>query len=129
MWYKLIMTKDRDIKNLPAKPQEPIPRDLVKEIALDIGKEVAAHIERMYPKAVEATSKSMLVSVRNCVYNEIMAALGTTDADEIAARLNERKKSRRVLNSLYKNIRDPNPNKSEVAEDLISGKIEPEADY
>lgn len=91
--------------NLPALPPRPIPPDLVKEMAMDIGKEVAAYIERMYPKAVEATSSTFLLSVRNSIYNEIIAAIGTSDADEIAARLADRKVARRRLRALWKRAR------------------------
>jgi hypothetical protein len=80
--------------NLPAIPTRqpaPLSRDIIKEIAIDIGKEVAAHIETMYPKAVEATSSTFLLSVRNCVYNQIMAALETIDEDEIRRRLEDRR--------------------------------------
>lgn len=91
--------------NLPALPPRPIPPDLVKEMAMDIGKEVAAYIERMYPKAVKATSSTFLLSVRNSIYNEIIAAIGTSDADEIAARLADRKVARRRLRALWKRAR------------------------
>ena len=83
----------------------PIPRDLVKMIAHDIGKEVASHIEVMYPAAVAATSSTFLVSVRNCVYNEIMAALDTTDEAEILRRLDERKVFRRQHRARYRKLR------------------------
>ncbi len=53
----------------------PLSRDIIREIAMDIGKAVAAHIEIMYPNAVAATSRTMLLSVRNTAFNEIMAAL------------------------------------------------------
>lgn len=90
--------------NLPEIPPPPpaIARDVVKQIAMDIGKEVAAHIETMYPKAVEAAGKNMLLSVRNCVFNEIMAALETTDEQEILDRLERRKKWRRKHKSMCK---------------------------
>lgn len=104
--------KTKTIKSVPAVPGSeavPFSPDIVKQIALDIGKEVAAHIEVMYPKAVEATSKSMLLSVRNCVYNEIMAALATTDEAEILDRLAERKKFRRKWKATYRNVRNQAP--------------------
>lgn len=69
---------------------------LVRDVAMDIGKEVAAHIEAMYPAAVLETGPSMLLSVRNCVFNEIIAALDTTDEDAIRARLARRKALRRA---------------------------------
>lgn len=63
---------------------------------MDIGKEVAVHIETMYPAAVEATSKNMLQSVRGCVFNEIIAALETTDETAIRARLQRHKALQRA---------------------------------
>ncbi len=92
---------------LPARVGAPlIPRDIVREIALDIGKEVAAHIETMYPAAIEATTPNMLVSVRNCIFNEIIAALDVIDEEEIRARLERRRKFRRKTRAAYRNIRE-----------------------
>ena len=89
-------------KNLPAKDQSwkddsEVERDVVKLIAMDIGKAVADHIDSMYPKAVAAASSTFLLSVRNTTYNEIMAALKTTDEDEIRERLRRRKKERAAM--------------------------------
>ena len=92
--------KDKLMPQTPSLPPQPITPDLVKQIAMDIGKAVAHHIERMYPRAVDATSKTMLLSVRNCTYNEIIAALNTTDVDAIVARLAERKLHRRQMNAM-----------------------------
>ncbi len=83
----------------------PWDRELVKAIAMDIGKEVAAYIEVMYPKAVEATSSTFLLSVRNSIYNEIMAAIEVNDQGQIGARLQDRKKFRREWKAAYKKIR------------------------
>lgn len=91
--------------NLPAT-RDHIDRELVKRIAFEIGKEVAAHIEIMYPKAVEATSKSMLLSVRNCTHNNIMAALKYTDAESIERWIKTREKHRRELRAIYKRVRE-----------------------
>lgn len=100
--------REMKVEQVPAvmgSAPAPLSADLVKQIAMDIGKEVAAHLEVMYPKAVEATSKTMLLSVRNSVYNEIMAALTTTDETEILARLADRKKFRRRWKAAYRKIR------------------------
>ena len=45
-----------DDSSLPTA-QGPWSRELVKEIAMDIGKEVVAHIEMMYPAAISATTE------------------------------------------------------------------------
>lgn len=95
---------------------------------MDIGKEVAAYIERQYQKAVEATSSTFLLSVRNCVYNEIIAAIGTSDAKEIECRLKERKQARRKLRSLWKAARTVKPGEVEKAEDIIAGRYPLEPD-
>jgi hypothetical protein len=90
--------------NLPAT-RGSLDRELVKRIAFEIGKEVAAHIEIMYPNAVEATSKNMLLSVRNCTHNNIMAALKYTDAESIERWIKTREKHRRKLRAIYKRMR------------------------
>ena len=89
-----------------APPSQMIPRDIVRQIAMDIGKEVAAHIETMYPAAVEATSPNMLRSVRGCVFNEIMAALETTDEADILTRLERRRAFRRKWKAAYRKMRE-----------------------
>ena len=73
---------------------------LVREIAMDIGKAVVHHIETMYPAAIEATSSTFKLSVRNTVYNEIVAAIKVIDEEDIRARLVERKRHRRRINAL-----------------------------
>ena len=78
---------------------------LVKEIALDIGKEVVAYIEVMYPQAITSTSSTFKLSVRNCIYNEIMAAIQVSDEGKIRARLKDRKKFRRWWTAAYRKIR------------------------
>lgn len=113
---------------VPALPPQPIPQDLVKEMAMDIGKEVAAYVERMFPKAVEAASSSFLLSIRNCTYNQIMAALETTDADAIATRLQRRKQERRKLRAMVKASRTVQPEEVEKAFDIINGNIPMEPD-
>ena len=89
--------------NLPAVPEWS--QELIKAIADDIGKEVAHHIEVMYPKAVKATSRNMLRSVRGCVFNEIMAALDHQDEAAIRARFADRKAFRTKIKKAYQTIR------------------------
>lgn len=82
-------------------------RELVKEIAMDVGKSVCAHIEVMYQPAVQAASSTFLLSVRNSIHNEIMAALdGPSDETAIRARLAERKKWRREWKAMWRRIRE-----------------------
>ncbi len=72
---------------------------LIKEIALDIGKEVVHHIELMYPEMFKAVAGSAKLSVRNCVYEEILGAIQVNDEGQIIARLERRKKFRRKIKS------------------------------
>ena len=76
----------------------------VREVAMDIGKQVAHHIETMYPEAVKAASSTFLLSVRNCTYNEILAWLDTDMDTE--KRLTFRVRFRRHIRAQYKKIRN-----------------------
>lgn len=82
-----------------------VARSLVQQIAMDIGKDTVAYIEVQYPEAIRATSSTFKLSVRNHIYNQIMAALETTDADAIVARLADRKKHRREWTAQWRKIR------------------------
>ena len=83
----------------------PWSKELVKDIAADIGSEIVAHIETMYPAAINATPSTFRLSVRNKVFNEIMAAISVNDAGEIAARLKDRKAMRRKIGASYRKMR------------------------
>lgn len=80
-------------------------RALISEIAMDIGKSAVEHIEVMYPAALEAVPKLARLSIRNHIFNEVMAAINTTDAEAIQARLAERKRDRRRRLAIYRGIR------------------------
>lgn len=87
------------------KPAIDADRELIKEIAMDIGKEVVARIETMYPAMFEAAAGTAKISIRNCVYNEIMAALEVNEAAAIRDRLEARKVFRRKMLKVYRGIR------------------------
>ena len=53
--------------------QESIPKELIKAIAMEIGKSTAAYVEVMYPEAVKAASSTFLLSLRNHIHNEIVS--------------------------------------------------------
>lgn len=88
-----------------AVKERDITRDLIKEIARDIGEAAAAHVEVMYPEAVKATSSTFLMSLRNCVYNEVMASIELSDPAAIRAHLADRKKFRREWRAQWRKIR------------------------
>lgn len=79
---------------------------LLKGVAMDIGKEIVAYVERMHPNAINATSGGFPLSLRNSIYNEIVAAMKVTDPVEIQSRLDRRRKQRRELKAAYRNLRE-----------------------
>lgn len=80
-------------------------RALVEAIAMDIGKEIVAYVEVMYPQAITATSSTFTLSLRNSIYNEIMAAIDVNEEGQIIARLQKRKKWRRKWVAIYRKLR------------------------
>ena len=79
---------------------------LLKAVALDIGKEIVARVESMYPQAISASSSTFPLSLRNSIYNEIMAAMKVTDPAKIQTRLAERAKHRREMKRMQGRLRD-----------------------
>jgi hypothetical protein len=93
-------------ENVPAIPSKEIPKDLVELIAMDIGKEVCAYVQVQYPDVWKSGNSGFKLSLRNKIYNEIMAALEITDDDAILTRLETRKSDRRKWIAAYKHIRE-----------------------
>lgn len=77
-------------------------KELAKLIAMEIGKSTAFHISQMYPEAVQATSSTFLLSVRNHVYNEIMNIREEKFGMNVAEWIADRGKHRRILRKLSK---------------------------
>lgn len=100
-----LIDQSRQLPSVEEKPVIDADRELIKEIAMDIGKEVVAHIETMYPAMFEAVAGTAKLSIRNCVHNEIMAALEVNDASAIRDRLDARKVFRRKMLKTYRDIR------------------------
>lgn len=96
-------------KIVPAtiEPEAPIDaKAMMEAIAWDIGREMVAYIEVMYPKAIEATSSTFKTSIRNGIHNQIMAAFEFRgDVNQIAMRLKDRKEFRRQWVAAYRKIR------------------------
>ncbi len=82
------------------------PRQMFKAMAMDIGKELAAYIEVMYPDAVKAASSTFLLSVRNHTYNEIMGwADRKVNPETLESVLTDRATFRRNWKATYRKIR------------------------
>jgi hypothetical protein len=86
-------------------PAGPWSKELVRAIAMDIGKAAVHHLEIMYPAAIAACPATMKLSLRNSVHNEIMAAIEVNDEGRIVARLKRRKEHRRKIKAAYMKIR------------------------
>lgn len=80
-------------------------KELIRAIAMDIGRSVIHHIEIMYPKALEGMPSTFKLSVRNHTYNEIMAAIEVNGEGEVIARLSDREAHRRKISAVYRKIR------------------------
>lgn len=103
-----VLAKTEPTYPAAARTERSIPLDseeLVKAIAMDIGKDTVAYIEVMYPRAIEATSSTFKLSIRNHIYNEIMAAIKVNDEGQVIARLKDRKAFRRWWVGVHRKIR------------------------
>lgn len=78
-------------------------KELLRAVAMDIGKEVAHHIEIMFPEAVKAAPSTFLLSVRNCTHNNIIAWVESNADPEKRLAFNDA--FRRHLRAQYKKIR------------------------
>ncbi len=63
--------------NLPVVPD--LTRQLISEVAMDIGKELVAYVEQMYPEVWGKMNGGAKLSFRNHVRNDIMSADASTD--------------------------------------------------
>ncbi len=82
-----------------------LPRDLVKLIAMDIGKDMVAYIEVMYPEVWAAGNSGFRLSVRNHIHNDIIAAIELHDEASIMKWLADRKAHRREWLAQWRKIR------------------------
>ena len=76
---------------------------LVRQIAMDVGKQVAFHIETMYPAMLDAVAaKSAAMSIRNTAYNAIMEAVRAANNGEVELMLARHDSNRRTIRKLRK---------------------------
>lgn len=92
----------------------PWSRDVVELIADDIGDAVLAHVQIMYPGAIKAAPSTFRISLRNCVRNEILAAVGVSDESQAIARIRERKQLRRKTRADFRRWRSARANPQDV---------------
>jgi hypothetical protein len=77
----------------------------IKRLAMDVGKEVVAYVEYMYPASLKAVNEqSMKLSLRNCVYNQIIEAMRIAESGDIDGNIAVRKAQRKKLKKMWQNI-------------------------
>lgn len=74
-------------------------------IAMDVGKEMVAYLEVMYPDVFDKMNSGCRLSIRNHIHNDIVAAMDIIGASNHLERLKERAEFRRKWVAIYRNIR------------------------
>lgn len=88
-------------KNLPATVE--FTDALVRQIAMDVGKQVVDHIEHAYPAMCDVVAwKSARLSIRNCTHNAIMEAVKAANRGEVEPMLERHDDHRRTMRGLRK---------------------------
>lgn len=83
---------------------------LVRQIAMDVGKQVVDHIEGMYPQMLANVSKaSASLSIRNTAYNAIMEAVKAANNGEVELMLARHDAHRRTMRKLRKSALQQTP--------------------
>lgn len=85
------------------KPLSPTD-EAIRNIAMEVGKQVVDHIERMHPEMVAAAPswKSSRLSIRNCTHNAIIAAVNAADRGQDQQFIERNQQHRRKLNRIRK---------------------------
>lgn len=77
--------------------------ELVRKIAMDVGKEIVAHIEHAYPEMFTVVAeKSAKLSIRNTTYNAIISAVEAANRGESEEAIKRHDRQRRTLRKLRK---------------------------
>ena len=84
---------------------------LISEVALEIGKELVAYIERIYPDVFAAMNSGCKLSMRNHVHNDIMWAIQNRTEADYRAWIERRKAERRKLLKMFRSR--PSPSREE----------------
>ena len=87
-----------------AKPIDPR-KALNSAIAMDVGKEMVAYLEVMYPDVFDKMNGGCKLSIRNHIHNDIIAAMEIVGAANHVERLKERADFRRQWVAAYRGMR------------------------
>jgi hypothetical protein len=89
--------------NLPAT--QGLDEKLISDIAMDIGKEMVARIEMMYPDVYDAMNSGCKLSIRNGIHNDIMWAIKQRSEHEYREWIATRQVFRRKQLKAYRSFR------------------------
>jgi len=81
---------------------------------MDMGKEMVAYLECMYPDVFEKMNSGCRLSIRNHIHNDFMAATEIFGAENHLERLKERAEFRHQWVAAYRKIRRNRPKKLEA---------------
>ena len=93
------------LEQSPLRREEGISKELIKAIAMEIGKGTVAYVEVMYPEAIKATSSTFKLSLRNHIYNDIMAIAELNTEQTIRQNLQDRSSFRERWVAMYRKMR------------------------
>ena len=82
-----------------------ISRDLIKAMAMDAGKSLCAYLEAMFPEVWHGQNSGFKISMKNHVYNDIMALADLHDEAAIRKRLADNEAHRKRWVGAYRKMR------------------------
>lgn len=93
------------VEHQEATPEPPPPPNLIKAMAMAVGKSLAAYVEVMYPEAIKAASSTFKLSLRNHTYNTIMHVSTLHTEEEIHKWLTTNEAFRKKWLNMYRKMR------------------------
>ena len=84
---------------------------LARAVGMDMGKEMVAYLEIMYPDVFERMNSGCRLAIRNYICNDFVAVMEIVGAENHLDRLNDRAAFRRKWLATYRNLRISKPKK------------------
>ena len=82
---------------------------LISDVAIELGKQMVAYIEVMYPDVFAAMNSGCKLSIRNGTHNNLMTALECRTEIDYREWIAKNRKFRREWLKTYRNIRRTSP--------------------
>ena len=86
---------------------------MISAVAMDVGKEMIAYLEVMYPDVYECMNSGCKLAIRNHIHNDIVSLMEVGSVENHLQRLKERAEFRRKWLATYRAIRANKPKKLE----------------